>query len=416
MPHDLPAALGGRPVRTRPFPAWPSPSVEARAAVNAVFDSGHWWQNGDGAGERLEAALVDRFEVRAAVAVTNGTLALEVALRAAGVGPGDEVIVPATTFVSSASAVSSVGATPVPADVRPDTFSLDLGSARESVTARTKALVVVHLGGQPADLTGARLLCDEKGLLLIEDSAQAVAAAWDGRPVGSAGDMTAMSFQAAKLWPAGEGGAVLIRSDGALAGRVERIANCGRPRGSSDYDHLEPGTNARISEFHAALVLSHMAGTDALWLRRKGTYERLDRALPAGALAAVDPRVTRHDHYMVLLRLPEAALTDGLDNATTVRALAAEGIPARVLFPAWHLLPAFRPPTGAPRSLPVAEGATRSALWLHHRLLLDPDCAEDLPAAWSRVTAHASRLAAGPEVRPTAVPVATREVICRWPP
>jgi 3-amino-5-hydroxybenzoate synthase len=195
-----------RPARSRPFPPWPRPPRGLSERFDDILLSGHWWQSGGGAAEELEAWLCAEHGAVAAVAVANGTTALEVGLRALDIGPGDEVLVPATTFFSTASAVTIVGARPVPVDVDPTTWCVDVGQAAAAVTPRTRAIVAVHLAGQPADLTRARDLCDRNSLALIEDSAQATTACWDGARVGTVGDLATMSFQAGKLLPGGDGG------------------------------------------------------------------------------------------------------------------------------------------------------------------------------------------------------------------
>ncbi|MFI1996438.1 DegT/DnrJ/EryC1/StrS family aminotransferase [Actinoplanes sp. NPDC020271] len=373
------------PVRTRPYPAWPRSTPAAQQRLMAALNSGHWWQSGHGAAEELEARLAEDHQAVACVAVANGTVALEVALRALHIGPGDEVLVPATTFVSTASAVVAVGARPVPVDVCAETWCLDPDAAEPAVTARTRALIVVHLAGQPADLDAARALCDRHGIALIEDSAQATTAEWRGARVGTAGDLTTFSFQAAKLLPGGDGGAVVIRDDRALAGRVELLANCGRPRGSGTYHFTAIGTNARISEFAAALVLGHLPEYEDLWRRRdrnaQALTERL-RAVDPGLVIGTDPAVTRHDHYMFMLRLPEPARAAGLTNTATAAALTAQGIPVSVMYPPWSDNPLFAV-QGA--RTPVAGEAGAAGLWLHHRLLLDDDVADDVARAMVRV-------------------------------
>lgn len=371
------AVLGGAVTRDTDLPDWPPRRPQARDALLGVFDSGHWWQSGGGASERLEGALAEWFGVPKVVCVANGTVALELAFRASGIGPGDEVLVPAITFVSSASAVATVGAVPVAVDVLDATLNVDVDALGESLSPRTRALVVVHLAGQPADLTRARTFCDLHGLVLIEDSAQAVSAQWDGSHVGSVGDLTTLSFQAGKLLSGGEGGAVLIRSPREPATAIERIANCGRPRGDSSYRHVELGTNARISEFSAALVFSQLPELDELATKRSVTFARVLEVLGDEVVSSA-PEVTRNDHYMVLLRVPSEALARGLTNRAYAEILTSEGLPSQVLYPPWHELPAF---THVPRESTVAGRAARETVWIHHRALLDETFVEHLAAA-----------------------------------
>lgn len=368
-------------VRIRPFPDWPRPPTGLATRVERLIASGHWWQSGGGEAEELESWLCAQHGAVAAVAVANGTTALEVALRGLGIGPGDEVLVPAATFISTASAVTMVGATPVPVDVLPDTWCLDTSKAGAEVTSRTRALIVVHLAGQAADLGAAREFCDSRSLALIEDSAQATTACWRDSRVGTVGDITTMSFQAAKLLPGGDGGAVIIKSDSQLARRIELLANCGRPRGSGSYDFEIVGTNARINEFAAAVILAHVAEYADLWKARVANADAL-----TWQLASIDPAivlrvpkaVTRHDWYMYMLRTPVRWREAGLGNRPFVHALQDAGIPAAVMYPAWQTTRAYG--ASAERT-PVAEQAGKTGVWLHHRLLLDEDGPADIALA-----------------------------------
>jgi 3-amino-5-hydroxybenzoate synthase len=386
------ALSGAAPVRARPFPPWPVAPDAAAASVAEVLRSGVWWQSGDGAAERLERSLAGWFGVARAIAVSSGTTALEVGLRALHVGAGDEVLVPATTFISTASAVAAVGARPVPVDISPHTYNIDLDAAARRLTARTRALIVVHLAGQPADLSAARALCDAHDLVLVEDSAQAVAAEWDGVRVGTVGDLATLSFQAAKLLPGGEGGAVLVPRDAALAHRVELLANCGRPRGHGGYDHTVLGGNARISEFNAALVHAQLADYPRLAAARAAGAAAC--ALPPGVLVDTDARVTRHDWYMLMLRAPADWRAAGIGNDVLAAALSAEGIPAKVLFPVWSALPAFAGHQVAGYECPQATAAAGAGIWIHHRMLTDPTFAADLRTAWERLERATDQLRA----------------------
>lgn len=205
---DRLALLGGPRLRHQGVPAWPQPSYTAHQALQAVLDSGHWWQSGNGFAEKLENWLADQFHAPAPVAVASGTLALELALAALDIGPGDEVLVPAITFIATATAVSRIGATPVPVDITPATLLVDLDQASDAVTSRTAALIVVHLAGSAVDLAAARTWCDSRGLALVEDSAQAVTAAVNDQRVATVGDAAILSFQAAKQGGRGQRGPI----------------------------------------------------------------------------------------------------------------------------------------------------------------------------------------------------------------
>lgn len=385
--RGLLAAYGGSPVRTTPLPCWPVPTRAVEQALLTVARSGHWWQSGNGMAEALEARLAEETGAIGVVAVANGTAALEVGFRAAGVGPGDEVLVPAITFVSSATAVLAAGAVPVPVDVDHDTLTLDLSAAARAISSRTRAVMAVHLAGQPADLLGLRQLCDRFGLLLVEDSAQAHSAMRDGNRVAQVGDLATYSFQAAKLVSAGEGGAVVIPRDSGLATAVARVANCGRGRGSGDYAHRLPAVNARISEFNAAVALAQLEDVNTWWTRRRQGADRLMALMPRGSVLGPVPACDRHDWYMAMLRLPAEQAGSAIDNSEAARLLTAEGLPTRRMYPVWSDLTGFGhlPRDDRWEDLSVARGAAREVVWLHHALLLDGAGPEDLAVAWEKL-------------------------------
>ena len=186
---------------------------------------------------------------RHAIAVSNGTTALHAVLVGGGIGPGDEVIVPSFTFIATATSVSMCGATPVFADVRPDLFTLDPETLPGLVTPRTKAVIGVHLFGQPFDIDPIREVCQARDLLLVEDAAQAHGAAYQGRQVGAQGDAGCFSFYPTKNMTTGEGGMVTTDDD-ALAARVRRLVNHGQ---AEKYLHTELGFNYRMTDIGGAI-------------------------------------------------------------------------------------------------------------------------------------------------------------------
>ena len=205
------ALYGGTPVRTAPFPAWPQWGRREEERLVEVLKAGQWGTLGDQA-----MAFAKRFaafqDCEYGLAVNNGTQALEIALRALGLGYGDEVIVPAYTFIATVSAVAACGITPVFADVDPVTFCLDAEDARRRITPRTRAVIAVHYAGRPADMDAIMALAREYGLKVVEDCAQAHGAAFQGRKVGSIGDVGAFSFQGTKNLACGEGGMIVTHS------------------------------------------------------------------------------------------------------------------------------------------------------------------------------------------------------------
>ena len=380
-----PALLGGNPVRMRPFPSWPRRTETSSAALLEVLESGHWWQSGGGKAEQIETWVAGYQGTRGAVAVSNGTHALEVSLRALGVGPGDNVLVPALTFLSSATAVSVVGATPIPVDIVPGTFCLDIEDALAKRTPSTRAIMPVHLAGQPVDMDAVRQFAAEAKLAVVEDAAQAIGAEWNGERVGGLGDAGTFSFQAGKLLSAGEGGAVVSNSQSLLQ-EVELLANCGRERGSGGYSHQLVGSNYRMSEFNAAVLLSQIDELEPLTEVRQHTAACLTEALLDQEVVdppSVRPEVTRMVWYMYLIRVPP----DLCSNSQFATALSAEGIPVSPIYPAYHWTRAYQTVLDEYRgSCPIAESAANEVVWLHHRLLLDGETGpRDIVAATTKI-------------------------------
>ena len=237
----------------------------------------------------LERRMAADHGVRFGIAVANGTVSLEIALAAAGVRPGDEVIVPPISFVASATAIARVGAVPVFADVDPKR-SMDPRRAAEAITERTRAIVLVHFAGCPADLDAFTSLCADRHLALIEDCAHAQGAVWRGRPVGSFGAFGSFSFQASKNLTAGEGG-MLLTDDPELAETARSIAHQGRRTGGAWYEHVRLGTNARMTGFQAALLLSQLERLPDQVRRRHAAAARLGHGLKA--IEGLDPTPRR---------------------------------------------------------------------------------------------------------------------------
>ncbi|HEX2036200.1 MAG TPA: DegT/DnrJ/EryC1/StrS family aminotransferase [Chloroflexota bacterium] len=261
------AVAGGTPVRSAPFPAWPVWEAREERALLEVLRSGRW---GSHAGGGRVQDFCERFAtvqgVRHAVAVSNGTAALEVALRAVGVAPLDEVILPPYTFVASATAVLSLGAIPVFCDVLPHTYLIDPADAARKVTGRTRAILPVHLAGQPCDMDAVMEVARRHNLKVVEDAAQAPGATWRGRGVGAIGHAGAISFQSSKNLTSGEGGAV-VTDDPQVAERAWSIANVGRVPSGAWYQHEVMGSNFRLTEFQGALPVAERAcSEEGVWL------------------------------------------------------------------------------------------------------------------------------------------------------
>jgi dTDP-4-amino-4,6-dideoxygalactose transaminase len=319
----------------------------------------------------FESALAEHVGTPHAIAVSSGTAALHLACCAAGLGPGDEVIVPAFTFIASASAVRYVGATPVLCDVTgPQDFNIDLDDVRRRITPRTRAVIAVHFCGYPADVLALRELCDEHGLILIEDCAQAICALADGegRQVGTVGDLGAFSFFSKKQLCVGEGGMVTTASD-ELAERVKLLRSHAMTSGTWDrhsgrtdtYDVDGLGFNYRLDEPRAALLLSRLGRLESEIERRRELtlrYRELLKGVDGIILPFDDSEVPESSCYVISIMIEE----DGRQAEVSAR-LRERGIQTSIFYPSIHLFSAYRERFPGV-SLPITELASRSELTL----------------------------------------------------
>jgi dTDP-4-amino-4,6-dideoxygalactose transaminase len=321
------AVNGGERTRTGSFPKWPIFDERDEAALLEAFRSGCWGIGGSITGD-FAARFAAYHGAKYGLTTCNGTVSLVVALRALGVGPGDEVIVPAYTFLATASAVLEVDAVPIFVDIHPDTYCLDPEMVAKAITPRTKAIIPVHLAGHPADMDRIMELARKHELVVLEDSAQAHGAEWRGQRVGSIGDMGSFSFQSSKNLNCGEGGAVITNNE-ELFDKSYSFHNCGRKRGGAKYQHHVLGQNFRLSQLQAAVLMSQMDRLDEQTDLRNENGKYL-----SGALSQIegirplawDERVTRHGYHLYIFRYDSDAF-NGVPRETFMRALAAEGIP-----------------------------------------------------------------------------------------
>jgi perosamine synthetase len=273
---------------------------------------------------------------RHAIAVSNGTVALHLALAALGIGPGDEVIVPTLTYIASVSTIEHVGARPVFVDSEPEGWQLDPADVRRKVTPRTKAIVAVHLYGRPCDMASLRSIADEHGLRIVEDCAEAIGTRREGRHAGTFGDFGTFSFYGNKTITTGEGGMVVTGDDG-LADLARRLRGQGLAK-DREYWHDLIGFNFRMTNICAAIGCAQMDGIEPTIARKRAIAGRYRRGL-AGLPLEVHREApgTSHGCWMVSVLVPDAALRDPLR-----RHLRLDGIETRPLFPPVHLMPMYR--------------------------------------------------------------------------
>jgi dTDP-4-amino-4,6-dideoxygalactose transaminase len=256
------AITGGSRTKKKAFPVWPVYDETERQALMEVLESRVWWRTPGTKTLAFEKEFAAFHNAKHGIAVTNGTAALEVAMMALGVGPGDEVIVPNFTFVATASAVLAAGAMPVMVDVLAQTHCLDPALAEAAITSRTRAIVAVHIGGNPADLDMLGAIAVKHGLALIEDCAHAHGSEWKGRRVGAIGTAGTFSFQMGKLMTAGEGG-IVVTDDDAFERQARSVHDCGRMPGQWFYSHYIHGSNYRLSEWQGAVLGAQLKRLDA---------------------------------------------------------------------------------------------------------------------------------------------------------
>jgi perosamine synthetase len=333
--------------------AWPDVGAEELAAVAEVLESGFLTM-----GPRVaafESALADTCGTTHAVAVSSGTAALHLAVRALGIGEGDEVIVPAYTFPATANAVVLAGARPVLVDVEAHTMNVDAERVYEAVTARTRAVIAVHLFGRPLDWEALQSAVPLE-VALIEDAAGALGALWRGMPCGGLGALGCLSFHPRKVVTTGEGGAVTT-SDDDLADLVRSLRHHGiAPHGS--FDIPEPSTNYRLSDLQCAIGITQLARLDDLLAARRRVAEAYAERLRGLVETPAADEGDRHGWQAYVVQL------DRRDEA--LAALLAAGIEAQIGTYALHRLGAYRdqgPFPGAERAFERA-----LALPLHSRL------------------------------------------------
>ncbi|MEV4001619.1 DegT/DnrJ/EryC1/StrS family aminotransferase [Actinomadura sp. NPDC049753] len=377
------ALHGGTPVRTSGWPAWPPPATpEQRALLLEVLDGGAWGATDGTKVTEFATAFAASAGTEYGVCAVNGTVGLFLALRALGVGPGDEVIVPAYTFVASATSVVLAGARPVLADVTPDTLHLDPAAVERAITARTRAIMPVHLAGAPADTENLEAF----GIPLVEDAAQAHGAARHGRPAGSLGAVACFSFQSSKAMTAGEGG-IVVTGDRALYERLWSLHNVGRRLGGGWYEHPGIGWNLRMTEFQAAVLAPQLALLDGQVAARERAAAYLAEELAAvGGLSLLPgpDGTTRHSRHLGIVRYARAEF-GGRPKADFIAAMAAEGVPLDAGYRSLSREAALRPYAGE-ASCPAAEAAEDSVVWLRQNLLMaDDDALADIVSAAAKV-------------------------------
>jgi dTDP-4-amino-4,6-dideoxygalactose transaminase len=340
---------------------------EEAAAAAAAVASG-WVAQGPRVAE-FEKAFAAGVGVDHAVAVSSCTAALHLTLIAAGIGPGDEVIVPSLSFIATTNAVRYVGAQPVFADVDLATQNLIPATVEPYLTGRTRAVILVDQAGVPADLDGMRALCDPRGITVIEDAACAVGSTYRGRPAGAAAVLAAYSFHPRKLLTTGEGGMVTT-SDGSLAARIRRLREHGMDVSAADRHrsqqpvierYTEVGFNFRMTDVQAAIGLVQLSKVERQIARRREMAQRYRHLLSGirGLRMIEDPAYGTTNYQSFWILLPDDS---PISRDEMLSLLANDGVSARRGIMAAHLEPAYSGHSHG--SLPVTEMLTTRSLIL----------------------------------------------------
>jgi dTDP-4-amino-4,6-dideoxygalactose transaminase len=408
---------GGTPIRSKPMHPWPIFDQREEQLLHEVLHSGNWGMLSGDKVRTFEERFAEFQGAKHALCVPNGTLALELALLALEIEPGDEVVVPAYTFIATASAVLRVGAKPVFADIDPLSYTMDPVAVIPRLSDKTKALLPVHLAGRPADMDGMCQIARERGLRLVEDACQAWGAEWrpqpllpltitpsgpqlrkdlgEGKRVGTFGDLGAFSFQSSKNLNAGEGGA-LVTNDDALYERCWSLHNVGRIRAGAWYQHEILGLNLRMTEWQGAILLAQLERMQEQAQRRQSNIRYLCQRLteiPGIEPLPDDPRVSNHAYHLLILRYDPACF-GGQPVEKFAAALSAEGInPVSQGYVPLHQSPAIRKTMQerfgidpAETHLEHTEAAVGHTLWLlQHIFLGTQEDMDDIAAAMLKI-------------------------------
>ncbi len=338
------ALLGGQPVRNEPYPKWPVHDQRDVDAVTEVVESGQWGGFPFPGPKTAEFArqFAELQTANHAIPMANGTVTMEVALRASNIGWGDEVIVPSYTFAATATAVVAAGAIPVIVDIDPNNCCSDPKAVEAAITAQTKAIIVVHLASMMTDMDAIMAIAERHNLIVIEDCAHAHGAQWRGRGAGSIGHFGSFSLQSSKVLTTGEGGVLTCR-DKEMAERVSSIIDCGRPKDEAEAQFTY-GANFRMTELQSALGIVALERFPEQHKQREEMLAYMDESLSEIAGVRVlraDPRQTSRAAYCYIFAImPEEF---GVEHKVFSKALRAEGIPCSTGYSPMYRYELFQP-------------------------------------------------------------------------
>jgi len=329
------AIRGGEPVRKKKFNSWPVHTDAERSALEDVLTGGNWGgqpfpgKHGDAFGKKFAALHTAKY----GQCVNTGTVAIQAALMAIGIQPGDEVLVPAYTWEGTVGPVLLVNAVPIFVDVDPDTYCMDARLIEQAITPKTRAILPVHLGMRFADLDAILPIAKKHNLKVVEDCAHVHGGMWQGQGAGSVGDLGAFSFQSSKLITCGEGGAV-ITNNLEYFERVQSYINAGRASVTDQFKHRMIGFNYRLGEFQAAVLGPQLDRLPEQQKLRQSNMDYLESRLRGTCglgFLKPEPRITRTAPYCYIIKYFAEKMKD-IPRAAFVAALQLEGIPCDGLF------------------------------------------------------------------------------------
>jgi dTDP-4-amino-4,6-dideoxygalactose transaminase len=305
---------------------WPIVDKEEERAGARVAKSGGWWRYSGAETDKFEADYAKFHGAKYGLTVSNGTVAIETSLKAMGLEPGDEVIVPSVTFIATASGVNMARGVPIFADIVPDTYQIDPKSVEANITKRTRGIAVVHYGGYPANMDAIKRIARKHGLFVFEDCAHAQGSQWKGKGVGAVGDMGSFSFQQSKAVTCGEGGIVLTDNKKYWE-YAYAYHTIGRTLGSAMYDHILVGPNYRLTEMQSAILNTQLKKYKKQIKLKMRNAAYLSRELRKIGLEPLkeDKRITRRGYYYYIFRYNKK-LFKNVHRDVFRDACAAEGV------------------------------------------------------------------------------------------
>ena len=393
------AIFGGNPIREKPFPKWPRITNEIKDSLINTYENEDW-----GVGSKTITSFNDQFasmqDSKYALSIHSGTSAIWICLKAAGIEAGDEVILPSYTFIATATAVVLANAVPVFADIDLETANIDPISVEKLITEKTKAIIPVHTGGAPADMSSLLKISKNYKIPIIEDAAQAHGSSYNDIKVGALGLGGIFSFQTSKNMSAGEGGAI-VSNDESFIDACFSYHNCGRVRNGKWYEHFRMGSNLRMSALNAAVLLPQIKSTNEDFLLREKSRNVLDNAL--GSIEGLIPlKLTtgsRSSNHIYIIRYKKEKFNN-ISREIFFKAMQAEGV---FTYKGWS--PLYKEPlfTVNPKEYPWLEGidfnslfhdntevfAEEQAVWLRQNHLIGSDKdLQDVINAFEKVTSE----------------------------